>query len=515
MSSTYLPFLIGLFAKLYSCAQFSGLSNYGEQNMILQGSVFHVFSKTTFQQCHQLCIYSSICSSINWLSSVRECQLNMQHVGVGNLQVSPNNVYMPVEPIQQQTHTCGSRPCRSDQLCIPVVKSTSHICVQAVSALAATTASSGSTTMLATPSLITSRNPTPSTTPEATNHDQSTTTPETTTLEPTTTTPETTTPDPTTTTPETTTQEPTTTTPETATTTPETTTPETTTTAPETTTQEPTTTTPETATTTPETTTPETTTTTPETTTSEPTTTTPETTTTQETTTTPEATTQETTATTPEITTSTPEATTTPANDVSCEIEADCGIFPGTTCFGGLCTCSIGYGLDVAGNLCRDIRECASFRDNFTLYAKHAIFDYDEENQTPFSVPECVAMCLQASTYTCKTFEMYQGGCYTQSVTWSATNEPVPTTSQQKKRRIPDEEGESEMSGVDGLHSEEAHEVTMPFSLQLCHQILLAVANTDFAWSFAFFCTSSWQQLQHFDIFFADGATATVLLFTS
>ncbi|XP_067660119.1 hepatitis A virus cellular receptor 1-like [Haliotis asinina] len=99
-------------------------------DVVLPGSVFHTFRRTTVQQCRQLCVYSSRCLSISWSSSTRECQLNSKKRNSERLLVSDKNLYLSVQDMTQQDHPCGYQPCSTEHMCIPVNTAKGHVCVR-------------------------------------------------------------------------------------------------------------------------------------------------------------------------------------------------------------------------------------------------------------------------------------------------------------------------------------------------------------------------------------------------
>ncbi|XP_046547897.1 integumentary mucin C.1-like [Haliotis rubra] len=119
-------FLAALILNVYlSMGQFDGT-----QDLVLPGSVFQIFRRTTLQQCRRLCLYSSRCLSVNWSSSTRECQLNSKKGNSETLQVSRSNIYLPAAQIAGKGHPCASQPCSTDHMCIPVNTAKDHVCVR-------------------------------------------------------------------------------------------------------------------------------------------------------------------------------------------------------------------------------------------------------------------------------------------------------------------------------------------------------------------------------------------------
>ncbi|XP_046557090.1 uncharacterized protein LOC124266331 [Haliotis rubra] len=100
------------------------------QDKILSGAVFEVFSKTTLIQCSRLCLYSSRCVSANWITRAKECQLNSRGGDEQSLQVSHSNIYLAVHVNPLQAHPCSHHPCTVEDICVPVMGSTSHICLR-------------------------------------------------------------------------------------------------------------------------------------------------------------------------------------------------------------------------------------------------------------------------------------------------------------------------------------------------------------------------------------------------
>ncbi|XP_046371240.2 uncharacterized protein LOC124145503 [Haliotis rufescens] len=127
-----------------SKGQFDGI-----QDMILSGSVFQIFRRTTLQQCRRLCGYSSRCLSVNWSSLAKECQLNSKTGNRESLQVSDKNIYLQVQQMPQQAHPCANQPCSTNHMCIPVNTAKDHICVR-LGALTPETTEAGMATKFAT-----------------------------------------------------------------------------------------------------------------------------------------------------------------------------------------------------------------------------------------------------------------------------------------------------------------------------------------------------------------------------
>ncbi|XP_071095014.1 salivary glue protein Sgs-3-like [Haliotis cracherodii] len=212
--------------------------------------------------CNSLCAYTTRCRSYTWDAATRSCHLHTQ--GDTETEMMPHAKYLK----ESQGMFCRCRPCKENEVCVPVEAGTKYMCV-ASRAATTTTTTTTTTTLSMTPSATTTttttttpqptttttKTPSPttttttttttlSTTPSATTSTNMTTSPTTTTTTPSPTT-ATTTPSPTTTIPTTPSSSTTTTTPSPATTT---TTPSSSTT---TTTPSPTTTPPTTTTTTP------------------------------------------------------------------------------------------------------------------------------------------------------------------------------------------------------------------------------------------------------------------------
>ncbi|XP_071097478.1 soluble scavenger receptor cysteine-rich domain-containing protein SSC5D-like isoform X1 [Haliotis cracherodii] len=413
---------------MFSCVSSDWLSEIGgEQDRVLPGHVYQVFQTATVRQCHRLCGYSGKCVSANWILSTSECQLSTSAVGGGSLQVSANNVYLPVHQFAPQDHPCADEPCGDDHMCVPVTKSTNYVCVhvdthtnQAPATGKTTgTAPTAATTSVedTTPALKTTLAPTTTPLPTTTAAPSTTTPAPTTTASPTTTTPVlTTTPAPPTTPTPTTTPAPITTT-----SVPTTTAAPTTTTPAPTTTSVPTTTPAPTTTPTPTTTPAPTTTTSVPTTTAAPTTTTTAPTTTSVPTTTPAPTTTPTPTTTPAPTTTTAVPTTTTptttTHDGTCVDNSDCSSLPFTECSDSLCVCTVGSDMDDATGMCRSLAECSSFGSTFTTFTNTAITDHNRETHSFKTSAECEQLCLDAS-FVCKSFEISLVGCYLQEVSW-------------------------------------------------------------------------------------------------
>ncbi|XP_048245596.1 cell wall protein DAN4-like [Haliotis rufescens] len=386
---------------MFSCVSSDWLSEIGgEQDRVLPGHVYQVFQTATVRQCHRLCGYSGRCVSANWILSTSECQLSTSAVGGGSLQVSANNVYLPVHQFPPQTHPCADEPCGDDHVCVPVTKSTNYVCVHVdthTNQAPATGITTGTAPTAATTSVQ-------DTTPALTTTLTPTTTPTQTTSTPTSTLAPTTTPLPTTTAA------------------PSTTTPAPTTTAsPTTTTPVPTTTPAPTTTPTPETTPAPTTTTSVPTTTAAPTTTTPAPTTTSVPTTTPAPTTTPTPTTTPAPTTTTAVPTTTTptttTHDGTCVDNSDCSSLPFTECSNSLCACTVGSDMDESTGICRSLAECSSFGSTFTTFTDNAITDHNLQTHTSKTSAQCEQLCLDAS-FVCKSFEMFFNTCFLQEVSW-------------------------------------------------------------------------------------------------
>ncbi|XP_046369300.2 integumentary mucin C.1-like [Haliotis rufescens] len=190
-------------------------------------------------RCGSLCTYTTRCGSYTWDAVTRSCHLHTQ--GDTGTETMPLAKYWK----EFQGMVCRGRPCKENEVCVPVEAGTNYVCVASTAATTTTTTTTPSTTPSATTTTnttpqqtTTTRTPPPTTTTTTPSPPTTTTTPPphstTTTQSPTTTTTippppvTTTTPPPTTTT---TTQPPlvTTTTPSPATTT---TTPSPTTTTP-------------------------------------------------------------------------------------------------------------------------------------------------------------------------------------------------------------------------------------------------------------------------------------------
>ncbi|XP_046557183.1 cell wall protein DAN4-like [Haliotis rubra] len=408
----------------------------GERDKLLPGYVYQVFQTGTVRQCYRLCGYSARCASANWISTTAECQLSTNAVGI--LQVSANNVYLPVHQFATQNHPCSDAPCGPDEMCVPVSSSSDYVCAlvkghtsnsatptETTTAVPDTTGALTTSPSPSTPSPTTTASPTTAqvpttTTPATTTTPSPATTPALTTTTPsptTTTTHITTTPSPTTT------PAPTTTTPSPTTTPAPTTTPSPTTTpAPTTTTPLPTTTPAPTTTTASPTTTPAPTTTTPSpttttlfTTTPSPTTTPAPTTTTPAPTTTPSPTTTTTpTTTTPVPTTTTPTTTT---HDGTCVTDNDCSSLPFTKCSQNLCVCTVGSDMDNTTGVCRSLTECSSVASVFSSFKDKAITGANTQSISSKTPAECAQLCINAS-FVCKSFEMFFSTCLLQTVSW-------------------------------------------------------------------------------------------------
>ncbi|XP_067660113.1 integumentary mucin C.1-like, partial [Haliotis asinina] len=136
MDST--TFLSALILHFSLCATAQGRFD-GRQDVVLPGSVFQTFRRTTVQQCRRLCVYSLRCLSVNWSSSTRECQLNSKKGNVESLQVSDSDVYLPVQKLKLQGHPCVSHPCSTDHMCIPVNTAKGHVCAHVDASMPQTT----------------------------------------------------------------------------------------------------------------------------------------------------------------------------------------------------------------------------------------------------------------------------------------------------------------------------------------------------------------------------------------
>ncbi|XP_071097486.1 probable maltase-glucoamylase 2 [Haliotis cracherodii] len=373
-----------------SKGQFDGIPD-----MILSGSVFQIFRRTTLQQCRRLCGYSSRCLSINWSSLAKECQLNSKTGNRESLQVSHNNIYLQDQQMTQQAHPCANQPCSTNHMCIPVNTAKAHICVrlgvfipQTTEAGMATASATNTTATATVPSQAASSTTSIVSPPSLEVSISATTTAPTTTPALTTTT-NTSTP---------------TTTPASTTTTTPTTTPISTFTTITTTT---------------------TTTTTPTAITPKPASThaitIPDTTEF-------EMTSLETTTTTPAPTTSAPASTSTtelasrsdPYNG-TCVTDVDCATPPERTCSGGVCICSIGYDMDETSVVCRKLTECSSLGSEFTLHVDKYIKQTNFKTIDDKTPEECAQLCLEADTV-CRSFEFGSKTCHLQEVTWFSVN---------------------------------------------------------------------------------------------
>ncbi|XP_067660741.1 salivary glue protein Sgs-3-like [Haliotis asinina] len=370
----------------------------GERDKVLPGYVYQIFQTGTVGQCYRLCVYSARCASANWISSTDECQLSTS--AVGSLQVSTNNVYLPIHQFAEQNHPCADAPCGADHVCVPVSSSSHYVCahVKGYSSNSATPSVAATTLGETTRDLTTSSSPLPTTTISTTTQTSTTALPPPSTSVP----------------PKTTLASTTTTTSPTTTSTPPTTTPPTTTPAPTTTT--PLTTTPPTTTTSPTTTTPSTTTPAPTTTTPVPTTT-------------PSPVTTTPTTTTPLPTTTTPTTTT---HDGTCTTDSDCSPLPFTSCSDNLCVCIIGSDTDTTIGMCRSLTECSSLASDFSSFEDMAITDLNIETITGKTPAQCAQLCIDTSSFVCKSYEMYFSTCLLQNVSWY----DVPEGGRGYKKRV-------------------------------------------------------------------------------
>ncbi|XP_067660115.1 uncharacterized protein [Haliotis asinina] len=420
----------GVSLQFCSCLTLPGLTG-GTVDKAITGSVFLTFRTSSVQHCTRLCLYSSACASVNWMSTTSECQLNSQEEAAGGLEDSPLNIYIPMRRMQQQMSPCNACPCPTRLMCVPVIKSTSHRCVALghniypPSTSERPTLSSGATpattaqlpTGVKEKQTTTTGQTTPTTEEVTATSDQATATKELTD----------------------TSGEATVTTDDlmvnsdqataategvtatsgqvTAITEDLTATSDQTkantkglmTTAGQTivTVEDLTATSDQTKATT------------------EGLMTTPgQTIVTVEDLT---ATSDQVTGTTQNLTPTSDQVTaaiitTAPTQTAACVHDSDCNLYPNTSCSGGQCTCPIGYDLDLVRDVCRSLQECSIFGSNFIVYRSKFIHQNNVESIKPSTESKCSQVCLTAK-YTCKNFDMIQGGCYTQDVSWLEVSE--------------------------------------------------------------------------------------------
>ncbi|XP_046369348.1 integumentary mucin C.1-like [Haliotis rufescens] len=161
--------------------------------------------------CDSLCAYTTRCGSYTWDAVTRSCHLHTQ--GDTGTETMPLAKYWK----ESQGMVCRGRPCKENEVCVPVEAGTNYVCVASTAATTTTTTTTPSTTPSATTTTnttpqqtTTTRTPPPTTTTTTPSPPTTTTTPPphstTTTQSPTTTTTipppptTTTTPSPTTTT---------------------------------------------------------------------------------------------------------------------------------------------------------------------------------------------------------------------------------------------------------------------------------------------------------------------------
>ncbi|XP_046555864.1 integumentary mucin C.1-like [Haliotis rubra] len=209
------------FLVFVTCATTTALCNYDTlTHRQLYGNVYLTLYPGGEYRCQRNCWYSSRCVSFNWYPRLQMCQLcdSSGRLQPWNLRTSPGVVYGEPVRCQGTTHACADRPCREDEICMPAVQVTQHICLSLESLPVITTVQSESTSPPTSTYSTTQSTTSSTTTPSSTTPTLSTTTPSSTTTPPTTT-PSSTTPTSSTTTPSSTITTSSTTTPTTTTTT--------------------------------------------------------------------------------------------------------------------------------------------------------------------------------------------------------------------------------------------------------------------------------------------------------
>ncbi|XP_046337312.2 salivary glue protein Sgs-3-like [Haliotis rufescens] len=136
--------------------------------------------------CDSLCTYTTRCGSYTWDAATRSCHLHTQ--GDTETETMPHAKYLK----EAQGMVCRARPCKENEVCVPLEAGTTYVCVASTAATTTTTTTT-TTTLSMTPSATTTTTTPPPTTTTTTPPPPTTTT----TQSPTTTT---TTPSPTTTT---------------------------------------------------------------------------------------------------------------------------------------------------------------------------------------------------------------------------------------------------------------------------------------------------------------------------
>ncbi|XP_067648860.1 uncharacterized protein [Haliotis asinina] len=119
----------------------------GSYDKILSGHSYELLKVKTLEHCHNICLYSPKCLSVNWNTKTKYCQLNSEDIGSGApLTMSTGNVYVPAPSSNIMNHVCRQSPCKFGEVCVPVTSAADFVCLLPHEQVSATTLSPTTTT---------------------------------------------------------------------------------------------------------------------------------------------------------------------------------------------------------------------------------------------------------------------------------------------------------------------------------------------------------------------------------